>query len=89
MHNIFLIFENVKKDKEGNVTSVTVGNTTLERITLHTEKELIKEFKKQGIENPEQEAKDTIVAIERHNANVTFLASQKDIETIDFGHDTN
>ncbi len=85
----FTKVENVKKDKEGNVTSVTVGNTTLERITLPTEKELIKEFKKQGIENPEQEAKDTIVAIERHNANVNFLASQKDIETIDFGHDTN
>jgi hypothetical protein len=85
----FTKVENVKKDKEGNATSVTVGNTTLERITLPTEKELIKEFKKQGIENPEQEAKDTIVAIERHNANVNFLASQKDIETIDFGHDTN
>jgi hypothetical protein len=85
----FTKVENVKKDKEGNVTSVTVGNTTLERISLPTEKELVKEFKKQGIQNPEQEAKDTIVAIERHNANVTFLASQKDIETIDFGHDTN
>ena len=85
----FTKVEKVKKDKEGNVTSVTVGNTTLERIPLPTEEELIKEFKKQGIQNPEQEAKDTIVAIERHNANVTFLASQKDIETIDFGHDTN
>ena len=86
---VLIKVENIKKDKEGNVTSVTVGNTTLERITLPTEKELIKEFKKQGIENPEQEAKDTVVAIERHNANVTFLASQKDIETINFGHDTN
>jgi hypothetical protein len=85
----FTKVEKIKKDKEGNVTSVTVGNTTLERIPLPTEKELVKEFKKQGIQNPEQEAKDTIVAIERHNANVTFLASQKDIETIDFGHDTN
>ncbi|MFN9983221.1 MAG: hypothetical protein ACK53Y_25055, partial [bacterium] len=44
----FTKVENVKKDKEGNATSVTVGNTTLERITLPTEKELIKEFKKQG-----------------------------------------
>ncbi len=80
---------NIKKDKEGNVSSVTVGNTTLDRIPVPVEKELVTQFKKQGIQNPEQEAKNAVVAIERHNAMINFLASQKDIETIDFGHDTN
>lgn len=81
--------ENVVKDKDGNVESCSIGNTTFKRYPEPNENELLNQFKKKGIPNAEEEVRNTLVAIRRHNDYVEFIASQEDIETIDFGYDSD
>ena len=81
--------EGIEKDKDGKTQSCRIGNTVFKRYPEPDEKELLDQFKKRGIINPEEEVRKTLIAIKRHNEYVEFIASQEDIETIDFGYDTD
>ncbi len=81
--------EGIEKDKDGKTQSCKIGNTVFKRYPEPDEKELLDQFKKRGITNPEEEVRKTLIAIKRHNEYVEFIASQEDIETIDFGYDTD
>ena len=81
--------EGIEKDKDGRTQSCKIGNTTFRRYPEPDENELLDQFKKRGITNPEEEVRKTLIAIKRHNEYVEFIASQEDIETIDFGYDTD
>jgi len=73
----------------GKVTAVTIGKTTLKKVSVPKQQDLAKELKAKNIPDYQKEAELVISAIKRHNAMVDFIAAQGKIESIDFGGDTS
>ena len=73
----------------GKVTAVTIGKTTLKKVSVPKSQDLAKELKAKNIPDYQKEAELVVSAIKRHNAMVDFIAAQGKIESIDFGGDTS
>ncbi len=65
--------------------SVKIEGVIHKQMSVPSAGELTKELKKNGVENPEEEAKLTVNSIKRYNKQIEMLKNTKDFEVVDFG----
>ena len=71
--------------KEANDGSITIDGVKHKSVSVPTPNELASLLKKNGVPNPEVEAKSTIAALKRYNKQLEMMKTAGKFEIVDFG----